>query len=378
MRMGNRLKLPAIVLIAAFTLMSCEWLLPLLSELGDGEPEPYTTHEVYTAGYFNDGTRNVACYWRDAERVALEDGVESEAFDIALDGAGGVYVAGYYNEGSGDLPCVWYNGERNRLDAIVGRAESIALTAAGYGVVGTLESGESSGAFFVTEGGWLETLSPAAWGVAVAASDNEFVYLWSERQDRVVSTLNFYGGGTSRSDVVLPEGEEYRDVARDDENCYVVGNELEIADDGVMYRRSMLWTVDETDATQTTVIRETSAPEPQIAVYNTAVSVQVTEGTVSVNGYGEDGFYRDKEDSYLWRDGNRSIVSALQQWRHVADHAIAGSLSWLCGGYDPDYGAQRAWYAYREGFGYSFVDLSEDVESEARAMALRAVTVYPE
>jgi hypothetical protein len=69
---------------------------------------------VYTAGYYYTyisqyyyGYR--ACYWEGQTRIdltTLDDSIDARAYAIAVDG-GTVYVAGFYNDGTKEIPCYW-------------------------------------------------------------------------------------------------------------------------------------------------------------------------------------------------------------------------------------------------------------------------------
>ena len=72
---------------------------------------------VYVAGYYNDGSRDIACYWKDGVKFDLHinAGHNSQAKSIyVLDD--NIYVAGYYNDGSVVTACYWKNGFETSLD----------------------------------------------------------------------------------------------------------------------------------------------------------------------------------------------------------------------------------------------------------------------
>ncbi len=65
---------------------------------------------VYAAGYYSNGSRTVAAYWDDGERIDLTDGsTNAQATDIDVY-SGDAYVTGYYNNGSKDTAAYWING----------------------------------------------------------------------------------------------------------------------------------------------------------------------------------------------------------------------------------------------------------------------------
>ncbi|NLJ04962.1 MAG: hypothetical protein GX435_04530, partial [Exilispira sp.] len=66
--------------------------------------EPVTT--VYIAGYYNNGSEDIACYWKDETKVDLETSSKSKANSIYVSGSD-IYVAGYYYNGTNNIACYW-------------------------------------------------------------------------------------------------------------------------------------------------------------------------------------------------------------------------------------------------------------------------------
>ena len=99
-----------------------------------GEPWEPPTADIYVAGSYYDGFRDLAAYWKDdgssVTRVDLEPSAQSEALDIAIDGIGNLYFAGYAQEGGVDAAVYWKNG--TRIDLQDGsRATGIAVSGSG-------------------------------------------------------------------------------------------------------------------------------------------------------------------------------------------------------------------------------------------------------
>ncbi|PKN95915.1 MAG: hypothetical protein CVU43_23415, partial [Chloroflexi bacterium HGW-Chloroflexi-5] len=71
---------------------------------------------IYTAGSYYDGTKYIPCYWAGTTRIDLAgDGTHNaEAFSITVSG-GTVYTSGYYNNGTKDIPCYWTGTTRTSL-----------------------------------------------------------------------------------------------------------------------------------------------------------------------------------------------------------------------------------------------------------------------
>ncbi|MCX7029616.1 MAG: chitobiase/beta-hexosaminidase C-terminal domain-containing protein [Spirochaetes bacterium] len=64
--------------------------------------------DIYTAGDNNGGTPSLAaCYWKNTTKYDLPSGtVRAQAFSIFVNGST-IYTAGYYNDASKSIPCYW-------------------------------------------------------------------------------------------------------------------------------------------------------------------------------------------------------------------------------------------------------------------------------
>lgn len=63
---------------------------------------------VYIAGYYNDGSSDIPCYWKDEERVDLPYGTNVGGSASAIFVSGGkVYTAGSSDDGHDSNPCYW-------------------------------------------------------------------------------------------------------------------------------------------------------------------------------------------------------------------------------------------------------------------------------
>ena len=87
-----------------------DWYLYYGVDPGPPVDDPADEPVVYVAGYYNDGTQDVAAYWTDdggnITRHDLYPSALSEATDIAVDSDGTVYAAGYRRGGSTDIPVI--------------------------------------------------------------------------------------------------------------------------------------------------------------------------------------------------------------------------------------------------------------------------------
>ena len=91
---------------------------------------------VYVAGYYNDGSKDVAAYWTDdggnIARHNLYPSALSEATDIAVGSDGTVYASGYYRSGSADTPVLWIDPPDSPASTIelgsAGQATGLSLS----------------------------------------------------------------------------------------------------------------------------------------------------------------------------------------------------------------------------------------------------------
>jgi uncharacterized membrane protein len=78
----------------------------------------YDYGAVYVAGWYRDGSTDIACYWRNRVKTDLDvpSGSNAYAESIAVSGDD-VFVAGYYRDVSGKTTaCYWENETKHDLD----------------------------------------------------------------------------------------------------------------------------------------------------------------------------------------------------------------------------------------------------------------------
>ena len=83
-----------------------------------------STATVYAAGYYYNGSYDVACYWKGTAKTDLHT-TSSTANAISVAGSD-VYVAGQYWNGS-SLACYWKNGTKTDLSTGYSRANGIVV-----------------------------------------------------------------------------------------------------------------------------------------------------------------------------------------------------------------------------------------------------------
>ena len=112
----------AFVAIIGFSMAACG---------GGGDspgPIPYVpTTTVYTAGYYSNGSIDIACYWKNGAKTDLETTNNSNANAIAVAGSD-VYVAGWYYDGSNNVACYWKGTAKTDLSTDESYANGIVVT----------------------------------------------------------------------------------------------------------------------------------------------------------------------------------------------------------------------------------------------------------
>jgi LruC domain-containing protein len=314
---------------------------------------------VYVAGYYNDGTRNVAAYWvDDATGIRLVDLYTeslSQATGIAVDESGVVHAVGWYNTAAGQVAAYWRGDTRYDLETPA-RATGIVLDSEGTAYIsGYYNDGSKNLAAYWTVAGetvTLHQLNPAsrsqATGIDIDSSGAVYAsgYLNDGTQDVAVywtatgsgvSTEQLYTGGFSRayaidhdagstyvagqyvdgaavaaywvdnaSGLFVLNGESAtpRSIARSGDQTIVAGDYLS----GAALRRPVHWTggdpqelpTDPTDAT------------------GFAYDLAALGGDIYVTGSQKAGV----DEAVYWKDGSLVVLSAGVQSRALAITAI--------------------------------------------------------
>jgi hypothetical protein len=101
---------------------------------------------VYAAGWYDDGGKTIACTWTGTARTDLPgDGANgAEVASIFTDRADdriSIYAVGYYLTSTSYIPCLWIGTERTDLGGAWGYATSIRGHSLGFAVSVTYRSG---------------------------------------------------------------------------------------------------------------------------------------------------------------------------------------------------------------------------------------------
>jgi len=110
------MKKQKLIVILAMTAFMVLFVPVIATAQSTNLPKPKIT--LYSAGSYNDGTKDVACYWKDGIRQSLDvSGIPfSRATGIAVSGPT-VYVVGIYENSKNRLNiCYWKDGVRQTLD----------------------------------------------------------------------------------------------------------------------------------------------------------------------------------------------------------------------------------------------------------------------
>ncbi|MFP4409384.1 MAG: LruC domain-containing protein, partial [Spirochaetaceae bacterium] len=119
------------------------------SSFGEDYPDWYEYYQVdpgppvdepvvYVAGYYNDGSKDVAAYWTDdagtITRHDLYPSGLSEATDIAVEEDGTVHAVGYLRRDRTDVAAYWSDGNTVELES-PGRATGVAIGDSGTVII---------------------------------------------------------------------------------------------------------------------------------------------------------------------------------------------------------------------------------------------------
>jgi hypothetical protein len=288
-----------------------------------------------------------------------------------------VYVAGYYHDGYNEVGCVWVNGVPQPLGPEGmdwgDRALAIDLTGDGYVVAGYTEPLP----FLYQAIYWDEeltrtilTFEPST-AVAIEANGDIVDIAGSvEDGDSLLPVHWQFESGEGPSETVLPAEGYARvyDLVSDGTNVHIVGGDLYYDEEvekfifNAIHWQSGLRTVVSSNA----------------ELITDATSIARCGDELSIIGFRESWLYTNHEESFITKGDSFSYITLTERRRHVCDHTYDENRAlYFCGTHDPENPYHTAWYAYRTGFGYEFVDLFVDEvvppESAARAIAVRMV-----
>lgn len=72
-------------------------------------------NDVYVSGRENNGTKNVATYWKNGQIIALTNGINNSYASSLVVSGNDIYVSGYESNGSHYIAKYWKNGQANLL-----------------------------------------------------------------------------------------------------------------------------------------------------------------------------------------------------------------------------------------------------------------------
>jgi hypothetical protein len=81
---------------------------------------------VYLAGRYNDGYKDIACYWQDGIKTNLPAGNGYSYAAAITASSGSIYIAGNYSDGSRNIACYRKDGVKTDLPAPDGTTDSFA------------------------------------------------------------------------------------------------------------------------------------------------------------------------------------------------------------------------------------------------------------
>jgi hypothetical protein len=264
---------------------------------------------VYTAGYFYDGSRSIACYWQGTLRTALPDGpgaLNSGSYAVAASG-GTAYTAGFYLTSSGSIACYW-----------AGATAPVTLLLPG-GASGAMAKGiYVSGSTVLTAGSYYSSgQSVACYWNGANRQDLSVPAGYTAATDVYASAIASWGG------TICTSG-RFKDVDASNRSraVYWVGTNGFLLPDGVGATDSYATSICDSEGTVYTAgyysdgstiipcywVGHLSAPVdlPVIGSYPAwTSSIAVSDGHVYVSGYAYDG------SNYVpcyWADGARTML----------------------------------------------------------------------
>lgn len=307
--MSKKLLVLIIAIFTAFSILACEGVSEDVRE----EPEEFIEEHpelvnvnVYVSGYYNDGEKDIACYWakigdENTQRVDLHTTSDSRATDIKVVN-GNIYVSGYYTDGGDTVAVYWKNGTPIEIHrSIASELNSIEVS--------TLETVYVSGRYYNTD---TFSLVAAYWR-------NGLLYDLTD------------------------SGEAYK-VINSSGNVYVAGH---INGKAVYWKNGFLNTLEDTDISVAHGIflhnndvyvsgYVNSSGEKQFATYwkngtRTELSIHDSESEdifVTDNGIYVAG---DEEGtSAYWKDGTKTLV---EQFSHTTGVYVHNEIVYLSGYY---------------------------------------------
>jgi hypothetical protein len=248
----------------------------------------------YIAGYYDNGSRKIACYWEDGTKIDLTDpGTAAEAHGIFVSG-GSVYVAGFYDDGSRNVACYWKDG------AIVELTVAETEPAEAYGIY---VSGSD-----VYVAGWLD--------IVVGAPTQPRAHYWKNNSGGKTALSD--SGNESKAYGIYVSGSVYTagyDDDGDQEAVYWIGTALQPAltsaannewASGVFVSGGNAYISGRyVSGTPNAVywINTTQQPDlPHGGLASWATSIFLSDGSVYVTGDYNDGTNRPA----YWKDGAKT------------------------------------------------------------------------
>ena len=123
---GNAIEATRSIAIIVFAAL----MVFALTACGDGAGGNDGDPSIYIAGYYNDGTKDLAYYWKDGYGTALATDADAHATGITVAGADrDVYIAGYTGNllAPPTVACYWKNGFKTDIYDGAGNSSALAI-----------------------------------------------------------------------------------------------------------------------------------------------------------------------------------------------------------------------------------------------------------
>jgi hypothetical protein len=274
----------------------------------DGD-EPLGEPDVYVAGYYNNGTRDVAFYWKNGtQQPDLDSGAyDARATDVFVDGTD-VYIAGYYNDTSGtpkNVACYWKNGTKTDLPADTGRSRANAVFVDGTDVyiAGYYNDGTGDIACY-----WKNGAGPTGFSggydnstnLAIDAANSVFL------ADGTVYIAGHYHNGTTAAATYWVDGTQQPDLFDSDKVSQAL--DVFVGSDGNVYVSGFYFNETESVLASCYWVNDAAGQEPlYTAATSYAYGIDVESGSVYAAGYFDDS---GSDTACYWKDGTKTDLVA--------------------------------------------------------------------
>jgi len=328
-------KLPALLL--AGTLIAMSACGSDNSGNGSGDSSGAGDTAIYFASFYEDNGKEIACYWKDEERIDLYNGAGNSCAWAIIISDGLVYAAGMYEDNGKYIACYWKEGTRTDLYKGAGNSGAIAIDV-------------SDGLVYVA-------------GYYVDGGGKYIACYWKEgaRTDLYDGTAFSYAYALTVSDGSVYVAGFYDNIFIDNtqnkfsQACYWKDGERTDLDNGAMFSNARALAVSEGSVYVAGFYHDGTGKRPVCywknrerrdisdgADHSEARAIAVSEGLVYAAG-----IYEDDDGKYIacyWKEGTRTDLynGTGKSYAHAIN--VSGGSVYAAGNYTDDSGKYIACY----------------------------------